>query len=70
MTLTLQELCRFMDIDTLSGGVCDAPYPAAFAPPVSLKRRIFDHYSDDRHAAIHWTSLNIPEPARDADIGS
>jgi hypothetical protein len=60
MTLNLQELCRLMDIDTVPLGVYDAPDPTAFAPLVSLKRCIFDHYSD-------WQSgktLDISERTR------
>lgn len=46
MTLNLQQLCRLMDIDTRPVGVYDAPDPTAFAPLVSLKRCVFDHYTD------------------------
>lgn len=46
MTLNLQELCELMDIDTAPVGVYDAPDSAAFAPLVSSKRCIFDHYAD------------------------
>ena len=46
MSLNLEELCRLMEIDTRPIGVYDAPEPAAFAPVVSLRRCVFDHYND------------------------
>jgi hypothetical protein len=46
MAMTLEALCRVMEIATRPVGVYDAPDPAAFAPLVPLQRCIFEHYGD------------------------
>jgi len=46
MTLTLEALCAAADLDARPVGLYDAPEPERFAPVVSLRRCLFDHYED------------------------
>ncbi len=63
MTMTLAKLCEELGIETVPVGVYDAPNPEAFAPLVTLKRCLFDHYPDFQSGSslvIDASSLGCP----------
>ncbi len=51
MTLTLEAFCAAAGLDTQPVGLYDAPEPERFAPLVSLRRCLFDHYEDWQRGA-------------------